>query len=105
MKKEMLTGFLRLCRRAALSAAVLLLAACSDIANDSTTAGLDAVADDAVTLSDNSGKSDKDTRKDGTSGGSGDNGGGNSGGSTSGGSDIGLSSYTVTGGRPGGWKW
>ena len=28
-----------------------------------------------------------------------------SGGSTSGGSDIGLTSYTVTGGRPGGWKW
>ena len=50
-----------------LASALLLFSCANDIDSDSTTAGIDSSNDDSVTLTDNDGKSDKDTRKDGTS--------------------------------------
>ncbi|MCR5125971.1 MAG: arabinogalactan endo-1,4-beta-galactosidase [Treponema sp.] len=50
-----------------LAFSLLLFSCANDIDSDSTTAGIDSSNDDSVTLTDNDGKSDKDTRKDGTS--------------------------------------
>ena len=49
---------------------LFLLSCTNDIDNASTTAGIDSSGDDAVALSDNDGKSDKNTRKESASGGS-----------------------------------
>ena len=49
---------------------LFLLSCTNDIDSASTTAGIDSSKDDSVALSDNDGKSDKDTRKESASGGS-----------------------------------
>lgn len=50
-----------------LAFSLLLFSCANDIDSDSTTAGIDSSNDDSVTLTDNDGKSDKNTRKDGSS--------------------------------------